>query len=88
MAGVEEKKEGGVLKGNELAPLKNYLSAQRLYLEGNEEESLKNLSQAVGSPKPLERLSGNLPQVFDSEAPLSDMLLKLTLVESRRRSNP
>lgn len=71
-------------RGPSLAPLQDYMEAQRQFLKGNMEGSLRRLSGAVGSDSPLERLRGSLPQVFDGETPLSDMLLHLVLVETRK----
>lgn len=71
--------------GTDLKPLKTYLEAQKLHTEGKESESLEALSRAIGSDKPLPKLAGSLDQVFDQATPLSDMLLHLALVKTKRR---
>lgn len=70
-----------------LAPLKDLLEAQNLYTQYKDpaarQESLKKLSSAVGSDKPLPILGESLDKVFDPETPLSDMVLNLVLVETK-----
>ena len=72
-------------RGLDLAPLKGYLQAQRLYQGGKSQESLVALSESIGSPEPLTKLEGNLDKVFDNTSPLSDLTLTLALAETKRR---
>lgn len=88
MTGVERTSREVDERSSELKPLRQYAKAQRLFIEGNQEESLAELSRAIGSSKPLPRLAGYLPKAFDPDSILSDMVLKLTLVETRRRNKP
>ncbi len=81
---VEAKTRDNGERKNRLIPLKQLLNAQRLHLQGKEEESLGELSMALGSEKPLTRLSSSLNKAFEQDSPLSDMLLNITLAETRK----
>lgn len=85
MASTGERKKRAANQGPNLAPLKDYLQAQRLNQEGKHQESLAALSQSIGSPEPLPKLEGNLNKVFDNTSPLSDLTLTLALAETKRR---
>jgi hypothetical protein len=84
---AKEQKKRAPAKGPNLVPLAELMEAQRLFLQGREEESLKLTSKAIGSDEPLPRLRGNLNKIFAGETPLSEITLHLTLTESRRRTN-
>ena len=86
MNSAEQKKSRRSAEGPNLAPVQSLLEAQKSYLEGKSEQSLEALSQAIGSDKPLPRLSGSLDKVFTPGTPLSDMTTHLALVESRRKT--
>jgi len=72
-----------------LEPLRNLLEAQDIYARRKgkigREESLKKLSSAVGSDKPLPLLGENLDKVFEPGTPLNDIALHLALVETRKK---
>lgn len=88
MANVGEKKRAAS-QGPNLAPLRDLLEAQRIHIRCKDkaarEESLKKVSRAIGSEKPLPLLRENLDKVFDTESPLSDIALHLALVETRKK---
>ena len=71
--------------GPNLTPIRNLMEAQKQYLTGDKETSLRTLSAAVGSEKPLERLEGNLDKVFSAGTPLSEITAHLVLIETKRR---
>lgn len=89
MANVGERKKRAPNQGPNLAPLRDLLEGQRIYTqckdEAAREESLKKVSSAIGSEKPLPLLRENLDKVFDGESPLSDIALHLVLVETRKK---
>jgi hypothetical protein len=85
MLSAEQKRSRRDSRGPNLAPVQEILEAQKLYLEGKNEESLSKLSQSIGSDSPLPRLSGRLDKVFTPGTPLSDLTVHLALNESRRR---
>jgi hypothetical protein len=82
------RKRRGPNRGPNLAPLQDLLAAQRIHTEYKDkaatEESLKRISRAIGSDKPLPLLRENLDKVFDEGSPLSDITLHLALVETRK----
>lgn len=84
-----ERKKRAPSQGPNLAPLKDLLEAQRIHTqyqdEAAREESLKRVSRAIGSDKPLPLLRENLDKVFDRESTLSDITLHLALVETRKK---
>ncbi len=89
MANAVERKKRAANQGPNLAPLRDLLEAQSLYEkdkdEAAREESLKKVSRAIGSNKPLPLLRENLSKVFDRGSPLSDITLHLALVETRKK---
>ncbi len=72
-------------RGPNLAPLKNLMEAQRFCDQGHSEEGAYLLSQAVGASETLPRLRENLKSAFDSGKPLSDIVIHLALVETRKK---
>jgi len=86
---VAERKKRAPNQGPNLQPLRDFMDAQRIHTEYKDEaarkESVRRLSRAIGSDKPLPLLEENLDKVFDWDNPLSDMTLHLALVETRKR---
>ena len=86
---VNERKKRAPNQGPNLAPVKDLLEAQRIHTKYQDpaarEQSLKMVSRAIGSDKPLPLLRDNLDKVFDGESPLSDMAIHLALVETRKK---
>jgi hypothetical protein len=85
---VTERKRRAPSQGPNLAPIKDLLQAQKIHSQFTDEaakrESLKLVSRAVGSNKPLPLLGDNLDKVLDGESPLSDIAIHLALVETRK----
>ena len=89
MASAGERKKRAANQGPNLAPLRDLLEAQSIFTqykdEAGREESLKKVSSAMGSKKPLPLLRENLDKVFTPETPLSDIALHLVLVETKKK---
>jgi hypothetical protein len=71
-----------------LEPIENLLHAQQA-MQYNDpaarEESLKAVSKAIGSDKPLPLLRERLDKVFDDSHPIHNAVLRLAIVETRKK---
>jgi hypothetical protein len=78
-----------MVSGRNVEPIRNLLEAQRIRTEYKDpaarEESLKRVSRAIGSDKPLPLLRPHLDEIFEGDSIISDMVLNLALVETRKK---
>jgi hypothetical protein len=72
-----------------IEPINDLLLAQRVISQQDspaaQKESLRLVSRAVGSAKPLPLLNDRLDKVFDTNHPLHNAVLRLALVETRKK---
>lgn len=69
-------------KGPNLAPVQDYMKARDLYRQGQTEESLNLLCEAIGAEAPTPLLREHLDRIFEDNTPLADMVLHLALTQT------
>jgi len=89
MASTGEQKARASGQGPNLAPLKELLEAQSIYIQSKDpagrQQSLEKVSHAIGISRPSSLVKDNLDKVFDPNTMLSNGVLHLALAETKRR---
>lgn len=89
MVDAVEQKRRAPSQGPNIAPIRDLLEAQRIHTKSKSkaerEESLTRVSRAIGSDKPLPLLRDKLDEVFDEGSLISDSVLHLAIVETRKK---
>jgi len=89
MVDAVERKRRALSQGPNVAPIRDLLEAQRIHTKSKSkaarEESLTRVSRAIGSDKPLPLLRDKLDEVFDEGSLISDSVLHLAIVETRKK---
>jgi len=62
--------------------LQDYIKARDLYRQGQTEESLNLLCEAIGAEAPTPQLRDHLDRIFEDDTALSDMVLHLALTQT------
>lgn len=76
------------MAGRNLDPIHDLMEAQRIRTQYQDPiadaEVLKRISRAIGSEKPLPALENKLDEIFEPGTLLSDAVLEMALVETRK----